>query len=1351
MPLICHSFVQNAWKKELCANCFKSLEDHCHLKQEQNQDEAGIVEQIGVEKISLSGQDSLTELEKGTNRYLTVTSSPFGSNSHYSKKISKWNDTAFHHRTDQSDNNCVSVQRHPVSQTRPGVTPTDREHSGQDLSHHLSVASSRAASTTSVSSSSASSVSNVLSVAAAGGAATASVSLDDKYCPVPEVNTMKDAVSSTSSGSHDVIERLDSLVLGTPLSSLEADLCSQASGASSMSSSGKSGILKDSNRDRSSPDKKRGITFPDYEELQEIIGYGGDMYYSSDEEDAKEPDGKSDNSDYSEELTQEERNVMNITKKNTSFNSHPQNLKDPSSSPAPKLGVDKKHTPIISVRPFVREHTPGKVNKVSPMINGEVVNNRNNGKDNLATKPLDNKLFGSVKRFDKEEGSGRGEVKMINKKDSLGSDGSTENSSSDSDSNTRDSPSPTDVSFGDFDAKKNKDKVHGELYKKQQSFLSSQIEEQKAKSSAASARLSFLNNYSSSSSGSSPTKSDVSSHKVKPSNYMDEPPITILTSNNAKLSLLNKNSSLSASKENVLDMRDDDKAGGLNRKTGATPAATSASARLSFLNSTITGSSRTVSKQQFPSADKPGSESLEGKSEPDTIATSCVPVTSSQISGDNTDNDAEVTDVNENTVDVTKNAAAEKVISSRNDAIKDSPKVKLTRKSPYVVGPFASNSCILKGTPKPMITRKPPILKDKPKVPLKPNKLMMRSPSSSPSPSPLPSVDTIDGVDNITNSSDADDVKKQSVKTPAENNDPKPSPVAAPRKASFCQKTEYVNISPAGGYETKLEETSSISVTSPGEKDSETIAKGHDQNNSLIISVPSTKSTTAATTTTTNPPHSGTSDPSQTDKDSCSPGSHQSNKSENSPPQVQKNLANKNKEALEAIRKSLSNKLISSAPPALVMESIKASEGGKEKVFAPKPSVEKTSSNSFEETRASIADALQFNRHNTNSEAAAARPSGKRQAPRPPDADSDELDETFDNCQDESKDDPSTEVTTEEVSNDPEVSSEPKLTPAIRNSSMKSEHSAKNKDSKPRTVQFSPETVTVTVPSSSNAVPKVISYNSWVGKYHNHYLESSFTGQPITMYPPGVIGQQIKQKPGLGVYAPPVVDEGPRKWTEKKGKWRSKSTPRSSEIDEIIGSSKTKAQNRLAIFTPSSPQPIKRQSRVEIYESEKRGSGQQQKKGKFSLKKLFKIQGLPDTFDDSTGGDNKFIDKEHEREILERKVKVRPEIIHPLDLLNSGVEVVKITPKNSLKGHYDKHKSSRSAEKSAVKRQADLKAGAKTLDPDGKDSGHDTASIHTETSEGTEGTGSSSGGDFSHTSVDFSPSLTPVGVVPQVM
>ena len=168
----------------------------------------------------------------------------------------------------------------------------------------------------------------------------------------------------------------------------------------------------------------------------------------------------------------------------------------------------------------------------------------------------------------------------------------------------------------------------------------------------------------------------------------------------------------------------------------------------------------------------------------------------------------------------------------------------------------------------------------------------------------------------------------------------------------------------------------------------------------------------------------------------------------------------------------------------------------------------------------------------------------------------------------------------------------------------------------------------------------------------------------------------------------------------------------------------------------------KRQSRVEIYESERKGL-QQQKKGKFSLKKLFRGS-LPEGLEEVS--DNKFIDKEHEREILERqKVKVRPEIIHPLDLLNGGVEVVKIIPQNSGKGGHEKHKGgSRSGDKTVSKRPAivgDSRGQAKS-DSDSKDSGHDTSSIHTDTSEGS---GGSSSGDRA---TDFS--LSPLGAVLQV-
>ena len=208
------------------------------------------------------------------------------------------------------------------------------------------------------------------------------------------------------------------------------------------------------------------------------------------------------------------------------------------------------------------------------------------------------------------------------------------------------------------------------------------------------------------------------------------------------------------------------------------------------------------------------------------------------------------------------------------------------------------------------------------------------------------------------------------------------------------------------------------------------------------------------------------------------------------------------------------------------------------------------------------------------------------------------------------------------------------------------------------------------------------------------------------------------------------VDDELRKWTEKKKK-RSKSLPRGSEIDEIVGSSKTKSNNSRFFpssgyqaahnlmttvtgggsnNTSSSSTSIRRHSRVELYENDRKQ--QRKQAAKFSLKKFFKLgivgteMQFPSTNSTDTspyhGGnrDNQvqFLDKEHEREIVEReqsKAKSRPEIIHPVDLqqnmmsnvplvagadhlnggnnLNNGtqnvfptVELVKITPKSTL-------------------------------------------------------------------------------------
>ena len=147
------------------------------------------------------------------------------------------------------------------------------------------------------------------------------------------------------------------------------------------------GILKQHSKKANSRVKKRHIRFPDSKKLQEIIGWDGGEEYnfassstsgdSSDEEDIKPNRVKTSRN---EELTAEERNVVNLTRRNTSYNAHAPNLlKD---NPVPNLELNPsfalgsgktKSPPLVTVRPFTSNSSPGKVNKVRSMMNGEAV------------------------------------------------------------------------------------------------------------------------------------------------------------------------------------------------------------------------------------------------------------------------------------------------------------------------------------------------------------------------------------------------------------------------------------------------------------------------------------------------------------------------------------------------------------------------------------------------------------------------------------------------------------------------------------------------------------------------------------------------------------------------------------------------------------------------------------------------------------------------------------------------------------------------------------------------------------------------------------------------------------------
>ena len=599
------------------------------------------------------------------------------------------------------------------------------------------------------------------------------------------------------------------------------------------------------------------------------------------------------------------------------------------------------------------------------------------------------------------------------------------------------------------------------------------------------------------------------------------------------------------------------------------------------------------------------------------------------------------------------------------------PSVKLTRKSPYVTGHTAA---ILKGTPKPSIN-----VRNKPPIPAKPEKLLSLSCNSSSSSGSV-------------------------------------SPIAAPRRNHFAGSNE-VTISES---HIDLTSTESDDADSDNSGIAECYTVNADVKNNLILDV-SIGSDAAV------------------DKVKQSP----------KVPKVQKKF---NQMALEAIRQSLTNKIS-------VQEELSDKNEDEVEKFISK--------SNFETNRANVANALGFTR----------RPSTKtKKAPEPPHETAEKPSgfnqirnaieeaksgikslENSGNGSDDVTDSgtPSEKPvvqndTTEAVSmvpivappkvqsngatvlqNDtttvvPNTSSSTKIptapplpnnnTPEIKSSiksSIKNPSSQESSQSSVvKSVQFSPETTSITLEPEI----QTISYNRWISRDPlGKVIESSFTGQPIAVQSPVQRPSMHNKKVVQQNHPIGAETDEIRKWTEKKKGSRSKSLPRGgSEIDEILGSSKTKPQTRLfpVVLTPA-PKPVHRQSRVELYENDRKRMRQSTKFS--SIKKLFKLGSNPNLSEinqrRNSISSSSPMDKEHEREILEReRSKLRPEIIHPLDLQSGGVEVVKITPKSNASSNGS------STKKSIL---ANLKK---------EDSGHETSSIHSDSNEASTSSNSSEAG-----------------------
>ena len=437
----------------------------------------------------------------------------------------------------------------------------------------------------------------------------------------------------------DVLNRLDSLVAGD-----KQEVTSECKG-----------ILKQKSTQLNTRRKKRHIRFPDSKKIQEIIGWdGGEEYYgassstsgdSSDEEEQKNILSKSSRN---EELTTEERNVINITRRNTSYNSHAPNLlKDnPISNldlnpPSQGLGIGKSKTPpLVVVSPFASKQNSEKTSKVQSIVKEKMNESREKEEKKYVSSKLQSNKIGQI--------SSNNKIEIVS--DKLNSDGGSNDSSS--------LPSSSDGESS------------GSMSPRQEVLRSPVL------SNSAAIKIDV-----NSCDSQSKTNIEISGCEEPSDNdsVAKSPSTSRLSFLSSTLSSATNSSKLTLPVETVL--KSDTKS---SITISTTPSATTVTNALSIPDAVVTDSKT----EEYTSVYVNSASSLKGYKEAESL------------------------------VDESRKMSKPLLNRSKTSS------VKLTRSSPYTLSSSSSTS-ILKGTPKPsVVVRKPPVSKDKPKLPVKPTKLL---------------------------------------------------------------------------------------------------------------------------------------------------------------------------------------------------------------------------------------------------------------------------------------------------------------------------------------------------------------------------------------------------------------------------------------------------------------------------------------------------------------------------------------------------------------------------------------------------------------------------------------------------
>ncbi|XP_066973224.1 streptococcal hemagglutinin [Macrobrachium rosenbergii] len=443
MSVICQTFVQNAWKKEICSNCFKSKEEHGGGGGGRG---GGGGTQGGGRGDDVDGFNSkglsrsLDGGVGGSKRYMGVAGSVY-QRSYYNRN--SWKSMML----DQSDtglkspglikgmSNLVSHENEKNLKLSDMMDSDNRSDSlrSSRLVQHVKTSQSEA---------------KLLSELLGNGLDNDRVVSEKKKEPdKPYIEDKGDVssdlgseasndISSTSSASSSSSYEVMGSAANSDTTSVKSDAGSEQFEGERDEYLGRNtkelngdGFLKNGDpvkhvtvnsilKKAGDPKGTRGsISFST--KLEEVIGYGGDVDYS-DDEDMMDDDDDDDFDDFMD-LTPDERVLRRLTEKNTDFNSDNDNLKKDIEELLPsvkeleekrkmiiaeieeleRLGREnrsktdkakqqqqeekkeekpegkvklKRSPPLVTIKPLIaRNNNEVRVNQVLPMKNGEIV------------------------------------------------------------------------------------------------------------------------------------------------------------------------------------------------------------------------------------------------------------------------------------------------------------------------------------------------------------------------------------------------------------------------------------------------------------------------------------------------------------------------------------------------------------------------------------------------------------------------------------------------------------------------------------------------------------------------------------------------------------------------------------------------------------------------------------------------------------------------------------------------------------------------------------------------------------------------------------------------------------------